>query len=356
MTMRSAVLDLSNVVLSGAEVLEYLSPATLLMPKTIAVKPDPFDPCDDVAIDPTKWSVTGVVTEGPFLGVDGLHIDGGATPTYDQAGVIYKPPITASIGKLIMARAIVDHPVEYVICLQEYAFTVDSVLLPTTWTLKYLVAPQDLRNSMGVRVAPGALYFFEGGVGGNEEFVSELPTKLSKVGEIYPLQIGFLFTATGFEVWAHIPGIWTQAKLVKTYIRPGASHAVYGYSLCTNLYTADNSLHFYDLGSFFKSNTTVTGARIIASNLADTVPVGSLLINSRGGFVMERPGLVMVRVPDYSPALLTLDQLAQVVFGLTGKHAYEVQFELSGDVALIHPQRVSIDDVTLPATPSVTPA
>lgn len=356
MTMRSAILDLSNVVLVDAEVLKNLSPRALGLPDVIATKLEPFDPCDDAAIDPAKWSTTGVVTEIPFLGVDGLHIDGGAAPAYDQAGVIYKPAITASVGKMITARAIVDHPVEYVFSLQEYAFTVDSVVLPTTWTLKYLVAPQDLRNSIGVRIAPGAIYFFEGGVGGNEEFVSELPTKLSKAGEVYPVQIAFIFTASGWDIWANIPGIWEDARLVKSYTRPGGTHAPYGYSFCANLYTADNSVHFYDLASFFKANATVTGAYIVASNVGDTIPVSSLLVNTREGKVIERPGMVRVRIPDYSPSMLTLAQLAQVTWGLTGKHLYEVQFELSGDIALVHPHRVSIDDVTLPATPSVTPA
>ena len=259
MTTRSAILDFSNVVLTGAEVLKYLTPTTLGLPEVIAVKPNPFDPCDDAVIDPAKWATTGVVTEGPFLGVDGLHIDGGALPAFDQAGVIYKPAILASIGKMITARAIVDHPVEYVFSLQEYAFTVNQIAPPpTTWTLKYLVAPQDLRNSIGVRVAPGALYFFEGGVGGNEEFVSELPSKMSKAGEIYPVQIAFIFTATGWTIWANIPGVWTEARMVKSYTRPGGTHAANGYSFCANLYTADNSLHFYDLASQFKGNTTPT--------------------------------------------------------------------------------------------------
>lgn len=355
MANRSAILDLSAVSLVNAEVFEMLTPRTAGLPKLFAAKPLAFDEHDDAAIDPAKWATTGAVTEQAWLGVNGLRITGPGAPAYDVAGVIYKPALLASVGRMVLARAIMDHPAEFIFALQEYAFTVDSVVLPTTWTLKYLVAPQDLRNSIGLRWAPGALYFFEGGVGGNEEFVAALPAKMSKTGEVYPLQVAFIFTQTGWDIWVHIPGVWAEPEMVKRYTRPGGIHAVYGYSFCANVRTADDYVHFYNLANFFQSNAMVTGARIVTSNLGDTVPVGSILVTTKEGYNAAQPGTVRVRVPDYGVGLYTLDQLAEIVYGLTGKHVYEVQFELNGDIAIEHPVRVTIDDVTLPATPTATP-
>jgi hypothetical protein len=354
MLQRSITLDLSAISLLNAEVIEKILPKTANLPGLIAPKPLALDEFDDAAIDPTKWSTTGVVTEQSWLGVNGLSIDGGAVPAYDQAGVIYKPPIMAGIGKVAMARVIAEHPVEYIFALQEYDFTVDSVVLPTTWTLKHLVAPQDLRNSMGLRVAPGALYWFEGGVGGNEEFVSELPVKLSKTGEVYPMQAVFAFTSTGWDIYFHIPGIWSEPRLVKTYTRPGSTHNLTGYSFCVNAYSSDERAHFYNLANFMRSNTQVNGARIITTSPGDTVPVASIQVTPRVGYNADQLGNIRVRVPDYSASLLTLEELAQVVWGLTGKQIYEVQFELNGDTALIHPVRAIVEDISLP--PAVAPA
>jgi len=354
MLQRSVTLDLSAISLLNAEVIELLNPRAAGLPALIAPKPLSLDEFDDAAIDPAKWATTGSVTEQTWLGVDGLSIDGGLTPAWDQAGVIYKPKIMPAIGKVVMARMIAEHPVEYLFSLQEYAFTVDSVVLPTTWTLKHLVAPQDLRNSIALRVAPGALYFSEGGIGGSEEFVSELPTKLSKTGELYPMQAIFVFTATGFDIYFHILGVWALPKLVKSYVRPGATHAIQGYSLCVNSYPSDERIHFFNPANFMRSNATVTGARIVTTSTSDTVPVASILVTTRTGFNADQQGNVRVRVPDYSPSLLTLAELAQVVWSLSGKQVYEVQFELNGDTALIHPIRAIVEDISLP--PAVAPA
>jgi hypothetical protein len=356
MANRSAILDLSAIALSGAEVIEMLSPRTAGLPKRIATKPLALDEHDDAAIDPLKWSVTGVVNEQAFLGVNGLRVTGPAIPAFDSAGVIYKPAILASVGKMVLARAIMDHPSEFIFALQEYDFTVDIPLAPTTWTLKHLVFPQDLRNSMGLRVSPGALYWFEGGASGTEEFVAALPSKMSKVGEVYPIQVAFVFTATGWDIWAHLPGIWSEPSLVKRYVRPSSTHNTWGYSFCTNVRTADDYLHFYNLANYFRSNAMVTGARIVTSNLQDTVPVGSILLTTEDGFNASQPGTIRVRVPDYSAGLLTLAQLAEVVWGLSGKNTYEVQIEMSGDTSVLHPIRATVDDVTLPVTPTATPA
>jgi len=353
MESRNALVDLSNLALVDAEIISYLEPSSELVPALVAAKPDPIDPFDDVSIDTAKWATTGTITEQTFLGVDGLTITGPATPGYDAAGVIYKPAILASTGKLVLARCIMDHPVEYVLCLQEYAFTVDSIVTPTSWTLKHLVA-QDLRNSMGVRVAPGALYFFEGGNAGVEEFVMSLPSKPSKVGEVRPIQIGFIFTASGFDIYAHLPGIWTQPVLAKQYTRPGGSHSSSGYSLCVNAYTADNDLHFYDPAYNFKSNAMITGGRIVVANLNDQVVISSLLPTQRIGFNMGKTGSINVMIPDYSSSLLTLDQIAQVTAKLSGKRVYPIEFELNGDAALAHPVRIVVEDTGLPLVLAVS--
>jgi len=353
MESRNALVDLSNLVLVDAEIISYLEPSTELVPALVAAKPDPVDPFDDASIDPAKWSTTGSVAEQAFLGVDGLTITGPTTPGYDQAGVVYKPAITSAAGKMVLARCIMDHPVEYVLSLQEYAFTVDSIVTPTTWTLKHLIA-QDLRNSMGVRVAPGALYFFEGGASGVEEFIMSLPSKPSISGEIRPIQVGFIFTATGFDIYVHLPGLWTQPVLAKQYTRPGGSHSLNGYSLCVDAYTADNDLHFYDPAYNFKSNAMITGARIVTANLNDQVVISSLLPTQQIGFNMGKTGSINVRIPDYSASLLTLDQVAQVTAKLSGKRVYPIEFELNGDAALAHPVRITVEDTGLPIVTAVS--
>jgi hypothetical protein len=356
MESRNALLDFSNLALSGCEVLSYLEPETEGIPAAIGTKPDPYDPFDDATIDTSKWAVTGTVTEQAFLGVDGLTITGPATPGYDQAGVIYKPAITAAVGKTVLSRYIMSHPTEFAVALQEYAFTVDSVVTPTTWTLKYLTAPQDLRNSMGLIFTLSGLFFFEGGDAGNKELLLRVPSRVSRLGEINPIQAAFVFTASGFDIYVHLPGYWDQFQLVKSYARPGGSHASDGYSLCVNAWTADDDLHFYDPASSFKSNTEVLGARILAASEQDQVVIGSMSVLNEIGTQIGGLGSVGVRIPDYSSSLLTLEDLAQVTEKLTGKNVYEVEFVLTGDAVLKYPVRVTIEDQALPLETDVTPS
>lgn len=353
MALRNALVDLSGVTSSGlGDIFEYLVPRIAGLPKVIAPKPDSLDPFNDATINPALWATHGAVAETSFLGVDGLKMTDPATPGYDQTGVIYKPPIAAAIGKQVILRSLSDRPVEFVHCLQEYDFTVDSVVTPTTWDLKYTTAPQDLRNSMGLRWAPGALYFFEGGVGGTEEYISELPSRLSASGEVYPLQTVFIFNSTGWDIYAHIPGIWAAPKLVKTYVRPSSAHNPNGYSMCVNKYTADDTLHFYAMAWYFLSNVLLTGGRMVTSNTTDKVSVGSIQVETQNGVNAGQSGTIYVRVPDYSSSLLTLEQLAEVTDLLTGKQVYYIEFELNQDMGLVHPVRFTVDDATLSTTAS----
>jgi hypothetical protein len=344
---RNSLIDLSALSLVDAEIISYLEPPAETIPSLVAAKPNAIDNHDDSTIDPAKWDTLGTVVEQAFLGVNGLTITGPSSPGYDAAGVIYKPAIAAVAGKLAMARFIMKHPVEYVVALQEYDFTVDSVVTPTTWDLKYTPA-QDLRNSMGLRVAPGALYFFEGGAPGNEEKILGLPSTPSKVSKLYPIQVGFIFTATGWDIWAHLIGLWDAPQLVKSYTRPGGTHNANGYSMCVNVHTADDDLHFYNMAYNFKSNAQVNGGRIMAANVGDSVIISSLDLVNAIGYNMGKTGTVNVRIPDYSSSLLTLDEIAQVTEKLTGKQVYSIEFELNGDAALKHPARITIEDVGLP--------
>jgi hypothetical protein len=352
MALRNALVDLSNISAPDADIFDYLEPRTVGIMSRLAAKPDSIDPFDDASIDTTKWATHGTVTETSFLGVDGLEMTTPATPGYDDTGVIYKPPIAASIGRQVIIRSMSDRPVEFLHCLQEYDFTVDSIVTPTTWDLKYTTAPQDLRNSMGLRWAPGALYFFEGGAAGSEEYVSELPSRLSESGKIYPLQTVFVFNSTGWDIYAHIPGIWASPKLVKTYDRPGGSHNANGYSMCVNKYTADDVLHFYALAWYFKSNVSVTGGRMTVANTTDKINVGSIQVPTQLGVNAGQSGNILVRVPDYSSSLLTLEELAEVTDLITGKQVYDIDFELNQDIALLHPVRFTVDDMTLPTEAS----
>lgn len=348
MIIRSALVDLANAASADADILDYLNPLSEARPELVAAKPDAFDPHDDAAIDPAKWETVGTVTEQTWLGVDGLTIDGGATPAYDQAGVIYKPAITAANGKVVFCRAIMERPVEYIMCLQEYDFTG----APGSYSLKYTTAPQDLRNSMGLRIAPGAVYFFEGGAAGNEEFLMALPSRPSVTGEVYPIQVAFVFTATGWNIYMHLPGIWSDPQVVKAYTRPGGVHATNGYCFCSNLRSSEDKVHQYELSNFFKSNVLVTGGRIITANETDQVVISGIQVDEKEGVNAFQPGSVLVRVPDYSSNLLTLEQLAEVTEKLTGKQVYAIEFELNGDVGIKHPVRVSIEDQTLTEEPT----
>lgn len=349
--IRSALIDLKDAASVDADVLAYIRPQSEGRPAVIAAKPNAFDPHTGGVIDTTKWAVTGTVVQQAFAGINGLSIDGPATPAWDAAGVIYKPAIAAQVGRVVFARAILDRSAEWIFALQEYAFTVDSVVTPTSWSLKYTTTPQDLRNSMGLRFSLGSLYFFEGGQPGNEELVSELPGRGSASGDVFPIQVAFVFTSAGFDIYVHLPGIWAMPKLVKQYTRPGGQHAADGYSFCTNVYTADSLLHFYNLAYYFLNGVLVTGAKIITANTTDRVMIGSMLVGNQIGVNANQAGQVYVRVPDYSNVAYTLEQLAEIADHLTGKQVYDVEFELSGDAAILHPVRISIDDATLEEQP-----
>lgn len=348
--VRNALVDLSQASSTDADVYEYLVPTAEAVPAAIASKPNSLDDFDDVTIDTAKWDVTGTITETTFLGVDGLSMTDPTSPAWDSCGVIYKPAILATAGSMVFARCIMEHPVEFVFSLQEYEFTVDSVGSPTTWTLKYDVV-QATKNSMGLRAAPGALYFFAGGASGTQEYVSALPTKMSATGAICPLQVAFVATATGWDIWAHVPGIWAAPSLVKSYTRP-VVHAPDGYSLCVDKYTSDSTLHFYNPAFNFKSNVQITGGRLIVANTTDYVQIGSMQVTTDVGYNAEQQGSVNVQIPDHSAAWLTLTELAAVTDKLTGAQVYPINFELNGDAAVKHPVRMTVEDATLTETPS----
>jgi hypothetical protein len=341
--IRSALIDLLDAASVDADVLAYLDPRSEDRPAIIAAKPNAFDPHTGGTIDTTKWEAVGTVVQQAFADIRGLSIDGPATPAWDTAGVIYKPAITEQVGRVVFSRAILDRSAEYVFSLQEYDFTG----APGSYALKYATTPQDLRNSMGLRYSLGSLYFFEGGEDGNEELVSELPARGSAAGDVFPIQVAFVFTQTGWDIYAHLPGIWAAPKLVKQYTRPGSQHAANGYSFCVNVYTADSLLHFYNLAYYFLNGVLVSGAKIITANESDRVMIGSMIVGNQIGVNANQVGTVYVRIPDYSTTAFTLEQLAEITDYLTGKQVYDVEFELSGDAAILHPVRISIDDATL---------
>ena len=345
--IRSALVDLKEVASADVDILSYIDPRAEGRPAIVAAKPNALDPHLGGVIDTSKWEPVGTVVQQAFADIRGLSITGPATPAWDTAGVIYKPAIAAQVGRMVFARTILDHSAEYVFSLQEYAFTVDDVVTPTTWDLKHAVTPQDLRNSMGLRYSLGSLYFFEGGAAGNEELVSELPARGSASGAVYPIQVAFVFTATGWDIFVHLPGIWAAPKLVKQYTRPGNLHAADGYSFCTDVYTADSFLHFYNLSYYFLNGVLVTGAKVITANTSDRVMIGSMLVGNQIGVNANQVGTVYVRIPDYSNTAYTLEQLAEITDYLTGKQVYDIEFELSGDAAIQHPIRISVDDATL---------
>jgi hypothetical protein len=353
--LRSALVDFCSA--SGADIdsFDLLLPVSEGKPKRFSAKPNAIDDFVDHAIDTAKWAVAGAITEQSYLGLDGLRTVAPATPQWDAAGVIYKPAILAQVGRMVMARLVAEHPVEVALGFQEFAYTVDNPATPTTWTLGYLTTPQDLRNTMGVIWRAGSLYFFEGGAPGNEEYLGQCPWRGSAAGAIFPLQVAFVFTAAGWEIWAHLPGIWSEAKLLKTYTRPGGAHAALGYSFCWNKYTADDAAMFYNMAFEFKSNALLLGAKVVAANAIDYVFPASLVLNAAASLNSSKAGAIRVRFPDLGTTLYTPDELVQVTTKLTGKNLYAVDFELNGDMSLDHPARITIEDATLepaPATPA----
>lgn len=356
--VRDALVDFSQASVVNGQILSYLEDAlgVAILPGSFSPDPVVVDPLDDAVIDATKWAmVAGGASEGPYLGHNSIQMTAPASPDYDVSGLIYKPAIPGTVGGLWHAKFIMTDNIEWLAGLQEYAFTVDSVVVPTTWTLKYKVA-QVPSNSTYLRFRPGRIQVVRGGQAGafvdvpDSAWLASHPTDVSRQ---YPIHIGFVFTRTGYQIWVHQPGVWDAAKLVHTETRSSGVHPVNGYSFCVNKFTSDSTLGFYHPSTGFRTDAQVNGAVIHCATLQDLVQLNTLVADYETGGVIGQNGFVTVRFPTLGPTAYTLDQAQELAAQLGGAHQHPIEFVLAGDVALKHPTRINVLDsgLTAPVAP-----
>jgi hypothetical protein len=357
--VRDALIDFSGASISNGQILSYLKDAlgVAILPGEFAPDPQVVDPLDDTVIDPAKWAtVGGFVSEGSYLGRDAIMIAGPLSPlAFDTDGVIYKPAIVPAVGAMWHSKFIMTDAVEWLAGLQEYAFTVDNVVTPTTWTLKYGIA-QVAENSTYLRFRPGRIQVVRGGSAGqfidipDSSWLASHPTDVSKQ---YPISIAFVFTLTGYQIWVHQPGVWAAARLVHTETRASLVQPVDGYSFCVNKYSTDSLLGFFDPSTGFRNDAVVTGGVIHCAGLLDQVLLNTLNTNFQTGGVIGQNGFVTVRFPTLGPTAYTLAQVRELSAVLSDAEQHPIEFLLSGDVALRHPTRINILDDGLPEVETV---
>lgn len=348
--VRDALVDFSVASVSNGDIQKYLVDALAVaqLPGEFGVDPAVVDPLDNASIDPAKWSPVGAsVSEGPYLNRNCLLMDGPpATLGYDTDGVIYKPAIMGAIGGLWHAKLIMVDAIEWLVGFQEYAFTVNNVITPTTWTLKHLIA-QVPDNATMLRFRPGRIQVVRGGTAGvyvdvpNSAWLASHPTDTTKQ---FPIHIAFVFTITGFQIWVHQPGVWAEARIVHTETRSTGQQPTNGYSFCVNKYSTDSRLGMFHPSTGFRNDCVVSGAVIHAANVEDEIQVNTLEINSQTGGVIGQNGTILVRFPSYSPSAFTQEQVRELNTVMSGAQQYPVDFLLSGDIVVRHPTRINILD------------
>jgi len=351
--VRDALVNFTGATVANGEVQKYLVDAlgTATLPGEFGVKPAVVDPLDDTSLDTTKWAAIGsAVSEGSYLSRDCILLDGPpATLGYDTDGVIYKPAIMGTVGALWHSKFIMTDNIEWVAGLQEYAFTVNNVVTPTTWTLKYLVT-QVPDNSTYLRFRPGRIQVVRGGTNGqfidipNSSWLASHPTDTTRQ---YPIHIAFVFTLNGYQIWVHQPGVWEEARLVHTETRSTGTQPADGYSFCVDKYSTDSRLGFFDPSTGFRNDCVVSGAVIDTALVQNAVQLNTLLMDYVTGGVIGQSGTVQVRFPTYSPRAYLPSEVAEITDVLSGANQYPVEFLLSGDIAIKHPTRINILDYGL---------
>ncbi len=348
--VRDALVDFTGASIVNGQILSYLKDAlgVATLPGEFAPDPLVVDPLDDVNVNPALWNVTGVgVAEGPYLGRNCIKM-GGPTdpPVYDSNGIIYKPALPGAIGDMWHAKLIMTDNIEWLAGLQEYQFTVDNISSPTTWTLKYGVV-QVPDNSTYIRFRPGRIQIVRGGSAGqfidvpDSAWLASHPTDVSRQ---YPINIAFVFTQSGYQIWVHQPGVWAAARLVHTETRSTLAPATNGYSFCVNKFTSDSTLGFYDPSTGFRNDAVVSGATIHCADLLDQVQLNTMDVLFETGGIIGQNGFVTVRFPTLGPTAYTLAQVAELAAVLSDANLHPVEFLLSGDVSLKYPTRVNILD------------
>jgi hypothetical protein len=352
--VRDALIDFSGASVVNGQVLSYLKDAlgVAILPGEFAPDPLVVDPLDDATIDPAKWATVGsFVGETVYLGRNAIVISGPLIPPdYDTDGVIYKPALPGNVGDMWHAKFIMTDNIEWLAGLQEYAFTVNNVVTPTSWSLKYKIA-QVPDNSTMIRFRPGRIQVVRGGSAGqfidipDSAWLASHPTDVSRQ---YPINVAFVFTQTGYQIWVHQPGVWAAARLIHTETRSTLAVAPDGYSFCVNKFTTDSALGFFDPSTGFRNDAVVSGGVVRCATLLDQVQLNTLDVNHETGGVIGQNGFVTVRFPTLGPTAYTLAQVAELAAVLSDANQHPVEFLLSGDVSLKHPTRINILDDGLP--------
>ena len=347
--VRDALVNFTGASVTNGEILSYLIDAlgAAVLPRSFGVKPSVVDPLDDVTVDPTKWAILGsAVSEGAYLNRNCILLDGPPSILgYDSDGVIYKPAIMGTVGGLWHSKFIMTDNIEWVAGLQEYDFTG----APGSYLLKYTAA-QVPDNSTMIRFRPGRIQIVRGGQAGvyidvpNSSWLASHPTDATKQ---YPVNIAFVFTLTGYQIWIHQPGVWEAARLVHTETRSNGQQPSNGYSFCVNKHDTTSRLGFYDPSTGFRNDCVVSGTVIDTATIEDEVQLNTLLVNYETGGVIGQSGTVQVRFPTYSPQSFLPSQIPELVDVLSGSNQYPVEFLLSGDVSVKHPTRINILDYGL---------
>jgi len=348
--VRDALVDFSGASISNGQILSYLKDAlgVAMLPGEFAPDAQVVDPLTPGPIDTAKWNAVGsFVTQAAYLGRNSIVMSGPLVPpAYDTDGLIYKPALAGSIGSMWHSKFIMTDNIEWLAGLQEYAFTVDSVVTPTTWMLKYLIA-QVPDNSTYLRFRPGRIQVVRGGSTGqfidipNSAWLASHPTDVSKQ---YPVNIAFVFTRTGYQIWVHQPGVWVAARLVHTETRSTMAPPANGYSFCVNKFTTDSPLGYFDPSTGFRNDAVVSGAVMHCATLLDQIQLNTLNVNYETGGIIGQNGFVTVRFPTLGPAAYTLAQVAELAAVLSDADQHPVEFLLTGDVSLKHPTRINILD------------
>jgi len=359
--VRDALVNFAGASVTNGSIQKYLIDALNVaqLPGEFGVKPAVVDPLNDTVVDPTKWAIKGVsVTEGAYLGRNCLLLDGPPTTLgYDTDGVVYMPAIVGTVGEIWHCKLIMTDAIDWLVGLQEYAFTVNNLITPTNWFLKYLTA-QVPDNSTYIRFSPGRIQIVRGGSAGpvvnvaNSAWLASHPTDTTKQ---YPIHVAFIFTLTGFQIWVHQPGVWAEARLIHTEVRSTGTKPPNGYSFCVNKYSTDSRLGVFDPSTGFRNDCVVSGAVIDTALIQDEVQLNTLLMDYETGGVIGQNGSIAVRFPTLSPRSYSPAQIPELIDVLSGAHQHPVEFLLSGDIVLRHPTRINIVDYGLEAVATPTP-
>ena len=340
------IIDLKQATLVNSEItktsIDDIGAALQIAPES-----DAFDDHSGGVIDSTLWASIGTNTEGAFLGVDCIKLAGPTSPIWDADGIIYKPPVvvtSSNVGLALTCQVILEEGGTFAVGLQEYDFTVDSVVTPATWTLKFLQA-QSADNSTFVVFESGRIVVYRGGINGERKVISDSAWTVSETGAVRPIYVTFWFSSNGYEIIVNQPQVWTAPRTIHTEVRSLGSHPTDGYSFCIDKFYSDSLLGFYGLSNVFKSSAQAN-AYVLVEDTSVQLLTNTLDANPTIGGLVKQDGAVSYQFPKVSQKWYTQTELAQSQVKLTGQIAHEIRFKLTQDAVIEHPVTIDSLEVT----------